>query len=83
MPQLVQVVASLLILLAFGLAQAGRMGQHSRAYLVLNVVGSGVLAAAALIGRQWGFLLLEGAWAVVSAVGLARLLLRGRVPGRV
>jgi len=74
--QLVQIAGSLLILVPFGLAQLGRMSARSRPYLTLNLAGSMVLAADAAIGSQWGFLLLEGAWAVVSLAGLARALNR-------
>ena len=70
--QLVQIVGSLLILVPFGLAQLGRLSACSRPYLILNLAGSMVLAADAAIGSQWGFLLLEGAWAVMSLAGLAR-----------
>ena len=78
MNQLVQVVGSLLVLTAFVAAQRGRWSPSSRWYLVLNVVGSGVLAVDALLGAQWGFLLLEGTWSVVSAFGLARALRTAR-----
>ena len=45
-------------------------------YLVLNLVGSFVLAVIAWVDERWGFLLLEGVWAIVSAVSLADVLLR-------
>jgi len=67
----VQLAGAVLILVAFAAAQAGRVDQRSRGYLMLNAVGSGALAADALHGLQWGFLLLEGAWAVISVAGLA------------
>lgn len=73
MDQLVQIVGALLILTAFAAAQFGAMDQHSRSYLVLNLVGSIILAVLAWLDRQWGFLLLEGVWAVVSLWGLVRL----------
>jgi membrane-bound ClpP family serine protease len=68
--QVVQVVGSLLILAAFAAAQRGLLDQKSLAYLILNVVGSTVLAVEAVLERQWGFLLLEGVWAFVSAASL-------------
>lgn len=76
MGQLVQVCGSVLVLVAFALAQRGVLHQKSARYLVLNVVGSAILAAQALVLRQWGFLLLEGVWALVSAVSLVGVLRR-------
>ena len=53
------------------------LDQHSLVYLVLNLVGSFVLAVIALVDERWGFLLLEGVWSIVSAIGLVNVL-RGR-----
>jgi hypothetical protein len=75
--QLVQVIGALLILSAYAAAQFGAMDQHSRVYLVLNLVGSVVLAVLAWEGRQWGFLLLETVWAAISFWGLVQIW-RGR-----
>jgi hypothetical protein len=69
---LVQIAGSLLILVPFVLVQLRRMGTDTTAYAALNLVGSAVLAIDALHGHQWGFLLLEGTWAVVSAYALVR-----------
>ena len=77
MDQVVQVLGSLLILAGFAAAQTGRLTTTSRLYLVLNLVGSAVLAVLAYEERQWGFLLLETVWAIVSAWGLWQVL-RGR-----
>jgi hypothetical protein len=74
MDAIVQVVGSLLVLAGFGLAQFGVIDMKSRSYLVLNVVGSSVLAVEAIVGHQWGFLLLEGVWAIVSMVSLVATL---------
>ena len=76
----IQIVGSLLVLAGFALAQFGVLDLRSRLYLVLNTVGSGILAGDAILERQWGFLLLEGVWAIVSAVGLV-MVLRGKSPG--
>ncbi|HEU5473435.1 MAG TPA: hypothetical protein VFV67_22555 [Actinophytocola sp.] len=78
MGQLVQIAGSLLVLGGFTLAQLGKLDPKSRSYLVLNAVGSGVLAVDALLGELWGFLLLEGVWAVVSVVALGSVLLPNR-----
>ena len=72
MDQLLQIVGAALILAAFAGAQAGRLDQSSQLYLVLNLIGSAILAVLAAIDGQLGFLLLEGAWAIVSAWSLAR-----------
>ena len=72
MDQIVQVVGALLILAAFAAAQFDKLDVESKLYLWLNLVGSIILAALAWHEQQWGFLLLEAVWAVVSAYSLAR-----------
>ena len=50
---------------------ARQAGRAFRPYLVLNIVGAGILAMIAASQRSWGFLLLEGTWTIVSAISLA------------
>ena len=69
---LVQILGSLLVLAAFAAAQAGAIETTSRLYLLLNLAGSAILGVLAAQGHQWGFLLLEGSWALVSAWSLRR-----------
>ena len=76
--QIVQIVGALLVLAAFVAAQLRLVHQESLVYLLLNVVGAGILAVLAFEERQWGFLLLEGAWTLVSLRGVIQWARRGR-----
>jgi hypothetical protein len=80
--QVVQIAGSLLILAAFVAVQTGRMRTTSVRYLALNTIGSAILAVLAALHREYGFLLLEGVWAVVSAVGLVAAVRGRRSPDR-
>ncbi|MES2461412.1 MAG: hypothetical protein V4671_12585 [Armatimonadota bacterium] len=77
MSQVFQIVGALFILSAFVLSQMRRLDATSLAYLSLNFIGSLILAALAAMERQWGVLLLEGVWALVSAWGAVSCL-RGK-----
>jgi len=73
-----EVLGAITILIAFAAAQAGRLQQRTYTYQFLNLLGSAALAAIAAAEQSWGFLLLEGTWAIVSLLGL--LALRRHVP---
>ena len=70
MDQLVQIIGAILILVAYAAAQLERLDPQSRLYLGLNLVGSLILGVLAAGTAQWGFLLLEGAWSLISLWGL-------------
>ena len=78
----IQIIGAVLVLAGFVLAQRGVLTHTCAAYLVLNLIGSAVLAGDALLQRQWGFLLLESVWAVVSAAGLVVNVHDGASPRR-
>jgi len=71
--QAIQLVGAFLILIAYVLAQFHALDPRGRSSLVLNLAGALVLAGSAYAGEQWGFLVLEVAWALVSAASLARI----------
>ena len=70
MSQVVQIVGALAILAAFAAAQLRIVDVRSWSYLWLNLTGDSLHADDAWHESQWGFLLLEGVWAVVSAAGI-------------
>jgi hypothetical protein len=70
--QLVSVLGSLLVLVAYVASQFGYLSAKGLAYAWANIVGSGILAVIAALEAQWGFLLLEVAWALVSLVAVVR-----------
>ncbi len=74
MTQIISLIAALLILIPFAAAQAGKIRIDSVSYQLMNLVGSAALTAIAVTGRQYGFILLEGSWAVLSALGMIRAL---------
>lgn len=76
MEQAVQLVAAVLVLGAFCANQWWGLRTDSRLFLALNAIGTAVLAVLAGRSRDYGFLLLEGVWAAVSAVGLLRVVTR-------
>ena len=62
---------------------ADYISEESVAYCALNLVGGALASASAVLTHQPGsypLAVLEGAWAVVGAVGLAQLALRRCAP---
>jgi hypothetical protein len=74
--QIVSLLGSILILGAYIANQFRRIGPLDLSYVLLNLVGSAILAVVAVIEQQWGFLLLEGVWALVSLWSTVKLLMK-------
>ena len=74
MLQAISVLGALAILLAYAANQFQLLGPLSLSYALLNFVGSLLLAVVAVIEVQWGFILLEGVWALVSPWGIITIL---------
>jgi hypothetical protein len=67
MDQVIQVAGAIIILIAYSAGLTGRWSTDSLPYLILNLVGSIILTVLAAISSNWGFLLLEGVWSIVTA----------------
>ena len=80
MLQTISVLGALAILGAYAASQFGFADASKLSYQAANFLGSAALADVALIARQWGFLLLEGAWALVSLWGIVTILRGARRP---
>lgn len=80
MESVIQIAGAILILVAFIAAQRGVMSPQAPVYLILNLAGASVLAVLAAMDSDWGFLLLEGVWAIVSAGALIELARGGAQP---
>jgi hypothetical protein len=79
MLQVVSVLGALAILVAYVANQFGWIKPSQLSYTLANFAGSGILTAVAIIDWQVGFVLLQGAWALVSLVGIVTIL-RGARP---
>ncbi len=63
---IVQLAGAIAILIGFALVQFKVTGSTAYIYLVLNLVGSLLLLATAIANSQWGFVLMESCWALIS-----------------
>jgi hypothetical protein len=77
--QVIQIVGALLNMGAFALLHFEIAPSSALRYLVPNWLGSVLLVISAYADRQWGFLLLEGAWVIVTGYAIAARF-RGRQP---
>jgi hypothetical protein len=75
--QVVSVLGALAILAAYAANQFRLIGPANLSYSVMNLVGSAVLTVIAVVEVQWGFILLEGVWALVSLWGMITILWGG------
>jgi hypothetical protein len=61
-----------LILLAYFLQTARLLPRDGKLYYVLNIVGAGLATYASFLINYWPFVILEGAWTLVSLYGLMK-----------
>lgn len=76
--QAVSVLGALLVLAAYAALQTGRLGRETRLFNALNFFGSALLTWVAIVDVRWGFILLEGVWALLSVPGMVKRGVGGR-----
>jgi hypothetical protein len=77
MGQAIQLIGAVIVLSGFIANQRFGLSSDSVWFLLANAVGTTILAIVAGVNGDLGFLLLEGVWAIVSFVSLARVLRLG------
>lgn len=70
--QIISVIGAVLILTAYAALQANRLDQKGRTFCLMNFFGSALLTWIAIVDQRVGFIVLEGAWALLSLVPLVR-----------
>ncbi|HEX6747129.1 MAG TPA: hypothetical protein VF092_07500 [Longimicrobium sp.] len=70
--QVISVLGALMVLGAYFGYQRGWLGKEQRLYSLLNTLGAGLLCWVALVDGRWGFVLIEGAWTLMSLPALIR-----------
>jgi hypothetical protein len=69
---IISLVGAGMILAAYGAQQLQKLDSNSLLYIVLNLIGSLILAVVAYRIWQTGLILVEGSWALISAFALIR-----------
>ena len=82
MAQIIQIFGALCVLSGFVLTQFRVISSGTLVYQGVNMLGGGILTVFAIQERQFGFILLEGVWALVALWGFVSIL-RGKSPGAV
>ena len=71
--QAVGVVSAIGIVAAFAALQFDLVGPHDLRYLVANLLSAGGLTTIAVLEAQYGFVISNGFWTLVAAIGIARV----------
>lgn len=61
---------AVVVLVAYAANQMGRFDQRRYPYLLLNLLGGGILTVFAVRAKDPGLMLMEGSWVVISVAGI-------------
>ena len=75
---IVGLVGTVTILLAYAATSSGRLDAHKAPALAANFAGSSLILISLTQAFNLSAILVEGAWAGISLVGLARVALKRR-----
>ena len=75
--QAISIAGAVLILVAYAAHQLKRMGTDTVKYQMLNLIGGFFLCLTAIETRQYGFIMLEGSWTLLSAWALWKVMRGG------
>ena len=79
MLQVLSIIGALAILGAFAAITLDKLDSSSLLYQTLNLIGAGLLFIVAVAEVQYGFILLESAWALVSVWGIIKIIREKKV----
>ena len=75
--QFVSILGALAILTAFAANQFGWIKPSQLSYAVANFAGAGILTVVAVMDRQVGFVVMQGAWTLISLWSIVEILRGG------
>ena len=80
--QVLSIVGALAVLAAFAADQLGWISPQRLPYALANFVGAALLTVVAVVDQQVGFIVLQGAWTLISLFGAAAIVRERRSPLR-
>lgn len=60
------------ILLAYMLNVMGKVSHKDLSFILLNLIGAGMACLSSILLNYWPFIILEGAWTVISLISLLK-----------
>jgi hypothetical protein len=67
---LIGTIGVTILLIAYFLNLIHKIENNSLAYLLLNFIGAATACLASVLLNYWPFIILEGCWTIVSAIGI-------------